>query len=111
MAILRAASALILCLLWIGCAATEKKEPAQPAETAPTVGPRRVGSITLVNEPLQFVLVDVGTLYIPKPGQALKSFTGKMESGILVVSPEAKPPFIVADVIKGQPQKGDDVFE
>ncbi len=81
--------------------------------TAPTgpIGPRRVGTIAVVNEDLHFVLVDVGSLYIPQAGTALKSFSGGQETGILAVDPEKQRPFIVADIIRGDPKVGDDVME
>ncbi len=81
-------------------------------ETAPmAVTPRLVGTIALVNEPLKFVLVDVGSLYVPTVGKALKCFSNGTESGVLAVSPERTGPFISADIVKGAPQKGDQVFE
>lgn len=105
--ILRSALAATLCLFLLGCATAEKKaEP--PKEQQPQ--PRRIGTVVLVNEDLQFVLVDVGS-YQPATGQALKCFTGESESAVLSVSPEAKRPFIAADILQGHPQKGDEVFE
>lgn len=74
-------------------------------------GPRRVGTVAFVNNDLHFVLIDVGSLYIPAAGQALKTFSGGTESGIVSVSPERKRPFIAADIVKGAPQKDDDVFQ
>jgi len=77
----------------------------------PPSGPRRVGRVALVNAELGFVLVDVGSLYAPQAGTALKSFHGTEESGVLAVSPEKQRPFIVADIVKGAPKVGDDVEE
>jgi hypothetical protein len=55
--------------------------------------------------------VDVGSLYVPQSGTALKSFSGDAETGILAVDPEKQRPFIVADIIKGEPKVGDEVRE
>ncbi len=74
-------------------------------------GPRLVGTIAVVNEPLKFVLVDVGSLYVPTVGKALKCFSSGTESGVLAVTPERTGPFISADIVKGAPQKGDQVYE
>jgi len=68
----------------------------------PPSGPRRVGRVALVNAELGFVLVDVGSLYAPQAGTALKSFHG---------TEERQRPFIVADIVKGAPKVGDDVEE
>jgi hypothetical protein len=57
------------------------------------------------------VLVDVGSLYTPSAGTALKSFRNGVETGVLAVSPEKERPFIVGDIVKGTPQIGDDVEE
>jgi hypothetical protein len=91
-----------------GCALM--KHPPRPS-VAFTPGPRRVGTIALVNEELHFVLVDVGSLYTPQAGTALKSFSGGSETGILAVDPEKQRPFIVADIVKGDPKVGDEVLE
>jgi hypothetical protein len=98
-------------LLLAGCASMRHKEKKQPPPPpSPTaIGPQRVGRVALVNEDLGFVLVDVGSLYTPQAGQALKSFRDGIETGVLAVSPEKQRPFIVGDIIKGTPEVGDDV--
>jgi hypothetical protein len=105
--------ALALCapLLFTGCALFKKHPHPAPAVAAASPGPRRVGTIALVNSDLNFVLIDVGSLYTPQSGVALKSFSGASETGILAVDPEKRRPFIVADIIKGTPKVGDEVRE
>lgn len=92
-----------------GCAFHKSAQPAAAALTPR--GPQRVGTIALVNQDLSFVLVDVGSLYAPEAGTALKSFSGGSETGTLAVDPEKHRPFIVADIIKGAPKVGDEVRE
>jgi hypothetical protein len=101
------APALAMILL-AGCA-IHKRRPHPDAAIAP--GPRRVGTVAVVNDELHYVLVDVGSLYAPAPGTALKSFSNGAETGILAVDPEKERPFIVADIIKGEPKVGDEVEE
>jgi hypothetical protein len=91
-----------------GCA-TGRHHPPPTAATPP--GPQRVGTIALVSADLSYVLVDVGSLYSPQAGTALKSFSGGAETGILAVDPEKQRPFIVADIIRGSPKVGDEVRE
>jgi hypothetical protein len=67
--------------------------------------------VAVVNDELHFVLVDVGSLYVPQAGTALKSFSGGAETGILAVDPEKQRPFIVADIVRGEPKVGDEVRE
>ena len=105
----RTALLAIGCVVLIcGCAIGRHHQPVAPA--APT-GPQRVGTIALVNEDLSYVLVDVGSLYSPQAGTALKSFSGGAETAILAVDPEKQRPFIVADIIRGNPKVGDEVRE
>ena len=101
-------SVLAAVCLFSGCA--WRKQRHEKAATMPP-GPQRVGTVAAVNEELRFVLVDVGSLYIPAAGTALKSFSGGAETGILAVNPERRRPFIVADIVKGQPKVGDEVDE
>jgi hypothetical protein len=90
-----------------GCASPRQRHPPEAAAS----GPQRVGTVAVVNEELHFVLVDVGSLYVPQAGTALKSFSGMAETGILAVDPEKQRPFIVADIVKGSPKVGDEVRE
>ena len=76
-----------------------------------TPQPQLVGTITLVNEEGKFALIDGGYLPTPTAGTALKSFTGETESGLLTVGAVRRRPFVIADIVKGAPQKGDRVFQ
>lgn len=99
---------LALCAALQGCAVFRHGKKNDPAKiSAPA--PRRVGTVAVVNG--GFVLVDVGTLYSPAPGTALKCLASGQETAVLAVSPERRPPFITADIIRGAPRAGDEVFE
>jgi hypothetical protein len=95
--------------IFSGCALWGHRRSSAAAPAPP--GPHRVGTVAVVNEELRFVLVDVGSLYVPQAGTALKSFSGSAETGILAVGPEKQRPFIVADIVKGEPKVGDEVRE
>ena len=98
--------AVTLGVAGFGCATKPKRPPAAGVPV-----PHLVGTVELVNEPLGFVLIDAGSLYLPGAGKALKCFSNGTESGVLTVSPERKGPFVTADIVKGSPHKGDQVFE
>ena len=100
--ILLVATALGLC----ACAAPRKKAQGQGP-----LQPRLVGTVALVNQAAGFVLVDVGSLYMPGAGATLKCYSGGQETGVLKTTPERKIPFISADIVKGAPGQGDQVFE
>lgn len=109
--------------LSIGCAELNSPTP-EPAvappttpDTARTSTPIEVGTVTLVNSALGFVLIDTDMGFTPPKGMALKTFPAGVEpapdaeTSILTVSAERRPPFIAADIVKGEPQKGDAVFQ
>ena len=87
------------------CAAPQKRTQAAALQ------PHLVGTVALVNQAAGFVLVDVGTLYMPGSGKALKCYSGGQETAELSTTPERKIPFISADIVKGTPGQGDQVFE
>ncbi len=72
--------------------------------------PSLVGTVTLVNDDLRFVLIEATPRYLPEVGQALKCINSGTESAILAVSAERRPPFISADIVKGTPHQGDEVY-
>lgn len=94
-----------------GCATASKKKPKPPVAALPPRVPQVVGTITLVNPALGFVLVDVRAFEYPPVGVALKSFADGKETAILMVSPEKNRPFIIANIVKGTPGKGNMVYQ
>ena len=101
-------AALLLCAP--GCAKFSGRR-ARKAAAAATGVPQAipVGTITLVDEPGKFVLIDSGSLPGPPAGSVLKSYAAGVESGELVTSQVRKHPFSIADIRSGQPHKGDRV--
>jgi hypothetical protein len=56
-------------------------------------------------------LIDNGNSPVPPTGAALKSFAGEVESGVLSVGSVRRAPFVIADIVKGAPHKGDTVYQ
>jgi len=82
-----------------------KKKPRATANTQ-----QFVGTVSLVSEDPSFVLIDNGSLPPPMADTVL---TINNPGGIPVemkVTHIQKPPFVVADIVKGTPKKGDRVF-
>jgi len=73
--------------------------------------PRRVGRITMVNVDGGFVLVDSDAWAPPVAGTALKCLRDGVETGVVAVGKEQRGAFVTADIVKGSPQRGDDVFQ
>lgn len=114
---LRIISGLVLLLaLTSGCSSFshKKKEAAASAsqqDPAAQPKPVLVGTITFVNPEQRFVLIEVSPRSMPESGQALKCLSNGEESGIVAVTEEREPPFISADIVKGEPHKGDEVYQ
>jgi hypothetical protein len=85
------------------------RQKEKPGATAPA-SPRLVGTVTVVNSDDGFVLVDFGMQPTVAPGTKLTTRTDGTESGELLVGDVHKRPFVIADIVKGSPQKGDQVF-
>ena len=100
---------LMLCILQQGCLFHRKHKPAVARTYVPL--PIPVGTITLVNEDAQFVLVDNGTLPVPPIGGTLKAYPSGTEtaSAELVATNVTRRPFTIADIRRGSPHKGDRV--
>jgi hypothetical protein len=97
-----------------GCAAMKKRAEARKKaaeERKRKKEPQLIGVIALVNSEGRFVLIDSGTNPAPNTEGILKSKTGGVESAELRVSEIRRPPFVIADIVKGTPIKGDMVFQ
>jgi hypothetical protein len=105
---LRLVFALLIVTQLSGCALPRRRPKAKRATPA---APLLVGTITLVNEDGHFVLIDSGMSPSPIPGAVLQSRAANGESGELKAGAIRRRPFAIADVIKGTPQVGDQVFQ
>lgn len=72
--------------------------------------PERVGEIVLLNEEAKFALVDLDAGNAPPAGTALKVMRQGVEVGVLALGDIRRRPFFVADIVKGEPKKGDLVY-
>lgn len=98
---------LLLALAVLGplltaCAA-RKKSDAPPAATLPTW----LGEVVMVDAERRFVLVDTGAGTRIPPDTLLQAYTGLQPSAKLSASADARPPFLVADIVAGAPRAGD----
>lgn len=106
----------ILAATQVSCSTYRRRGKRQSSPEAVAVAKarrplQRVGVVTLVNEADRFALIDSGSLPTPAEGTHLQSYTGPVASGKLKVSEVRRRPFVVADILDGAPQPGDEVFE
>ncbi|MEI8234650.1 MAG: hypothetical protein WCH57_08190 [Verrucomicrobiota bacterium] len=93
--------------LWClaACATHRPCVPEAPIK-APAPAPVAIGSVSLVNDELGFVLIRTGET--PEAGSALQARSREgVETASLKVSSEQKRPFIIADILKGKPHVGE----
>ncbi len=110
----RILAALLVSLTLSACAthrAGKKGEQsgveATDAQKATAVKVRPVGTISMVNGDLGFVLIDSPEGLVP--GTALKAHApeDQRETATLSVSPEQARPFFIAEITSGAPRPGD----
>lgn len=73
--------------------------------------PRLVGRIEMVNEEGKFVLVHCDAWMAPVAGTALKCMRGGVETGVVNVNSERRGANVIADIVTGKPERGDQAFQ
>lgn len=112
-------SLALLLLLLPGCSIfkigqEKRRVAAQKERAAARKIPQLVGTIVLVSEEGKFVLIDNESRPSPAMGTVLGTGgegPSTAETVELRVTEIRKRPFVIADIVRGQPQKGDRVFE
>ncbi|MDQ3623101.1 MAG: hypothetical protein M3463_11505 [Verrucomicrobiota bacterium] len=89
---------------------TPRAQAARAAQRSKAPAPRRVGIVTLVNEQQRFVLIDAGT-GASATGKEWKVYRQATEVGAVNVSAIGRRPFVIADILRGEPRAGDQVYE
>ena len=124
------ASITLVIVFMAGCAKHASKKEAAGSKAAKTEAPSvakagvssaaqktqpsdvwrpRLGKILVVKEKLEFVLIDIGTAPAPEAGTKLLAYTDSNPSAELAVSAFQKRPFLIADIVSGEPKVGDAV--
>ncbi len=111
-------SAFLLCLsLLPGCAifqprSDEKKRAAQEQAVAEVNRrPALVGRIALVNAEENFVLIDAGTAPAARSGAMWRAYAGDAISAELRATDVKRRPWVIADIVSGEPRTGDTVMQ
>lgn len=109
---------LLLCLLFgPGCASLGKRAGSknvaatERATAEASRGPHLVGRIALVNESDRFVLIDAASAPATRLGAIWRAYTGDAISAELRATDVRRRPWVIADIVSGEPQKGDTVIQ
>ncbi len=106
------AASLAVIVLLPGCGLLHWPHWGKKPQRAEVKVPRLVGTVTLVSDEPVFVLIDNGSLPAPAAGTVLTINAPPGGTPVeLKVTAIRKPPFVVADIVKGAPKKGDQVFQ
>ncbi len=103
--------AVLLLVQLSGCAPRRPRKPPKAPAPTPPPAPLLVGTVTLVNEEQHFVLIDSTTSSSPLPDVVLKTRGQGGETGELKAGAIHRRPFAIADLVKGTPKVGDQVFQ
>ena len=101
--------AVLLAAQVSGCALLRSR-PKKAVRATPA-RPLLVGTVRLVNDDGHFVLIDSGLSPGPLPGAVLICRAASGETGEVKAGEIRRRPFAIADVVKGTPQVGDQVFQ
>lgn len=89
---------------------------AQPATTSVkpvTEGKATPGQtsakVVMVNKELKFVVLEFTTSAIPTPGSQMSLYRGADRVATVKATEPMKPPLVTADILDGDPRKGDEI--
>ena len=88
----------------VGAIFPHKKKPPSALQ------PAWIGTIRLVNSQDKFVLIDGSNLNAAAPGDTLVALSSTRQSGMLRMTALRTPPFVIADILDGNPAVGDMVY-
>jgi len=74
------------------------------------LAPRWLGTVKLVDQHEGYVLIDSPTYSALATGQMLNSIGNDSQTGTLRVTADREPPFLIADIVSGNPRGGDRVY-
>lgn len=103
--------AVLLLTQLSACALSRRRRPSKKAAPQSPPAPQLVGTVTLVNEEQHFVLIDSTTSPSPLPNAVLRTRGAAGETAELKAGAIRRRPFAIADVVKGAPKVGDQVFQ
>ncbi len=81
-----------------------------PQQASPGSFRNPIGTVTVINQLHQFVLLDVSSLPYPPVGTLLACVSGSQQTALLRVASPSRPPFLIADIVQGQPVIGNQIF-
>ncbi len=85
----------------------QPKKKSKPPEATPVDW---TGEIRMVNSPGNFVLVESTSATTPVAGEKYLAMRGATETAVLRMTSLRNHPFLIADIISGEPATGDRIY-
>lgn len=107
----RFSATLLLALALSGCMLLSFGKNKRKAKKQEEAGPIRVGRVALVNSDERFVLIEAAMVQPPVAGTLLRAYHGSAVSAELKATGVRRRPFLVADLVSGNPSKDDVIMQ
>lgn len=79
-------------------------------KTPTALPPQWTGVIRMVNAPEHFVLVEASAISSAEPGETYLAINKGAETATLRMTSLKNPPFLIADIISGNPSPGEKIY-
>jgi hypothetical protein len=95
-----------------GCAISKSTKTQPTKKTAPPVAApiQWAGEIRMVNEADRFVLIESTSGLPVIPGEKYHAVLKGRETAVLQMTALKNPPFLIADILRGNPTVGDKIY-
>jgi hypothetical protein len=112
----RISTLVVFAALLSGCGSMpsvkrKRRAAAERALAESRRAPLTVGRVSLVNEDERFALIETDLPQTPASGTKLRIYRNNAVSAELTATGVGRRPFLVADVVSGNPEKGDVVLQ
>lgn len=84
-------------------------KPAKPAADAKAATAPATAKVVMVNKEMKFVVLEFSSSSIPVAGSQLSLYRAKERVATIKATEPMKPPLVTADILDGEPRKGDEV--
>lgn len=82
---------------------------AKPAAEARSKSTLPTAKVVMVNTEMKFVVLEFSTSEIPTAGSQITLYRDKARVATVKATDPMKPPLVTADIVDGEPRKGDEV--
>lgn len=82
---------------------------AKPVTEAKATPGQTTAKVVMVNKEMKFVVLEFTTSAVPTAGSQLSLYRGTERVATIKATEPMKPPLVTADILNGEPRKGDEI--